>query len=63
MAGNIYGAAGATAAGTGYSFDGMLIIAVLIILGLVGTIGLLIYTLARFARKVGRRFTKNSPSI
>lgn len=54
MTGSVDGAAGATAAGTEHNFDGMLIIAVLIILGLVGTIGLLIYTLTYFAGKVRR---------
>lgn len=61
--GNIYLASGATLTGAKTDFDGMLIIAVLIILGLAGTIGLLVYTLARFAVKVRRRFTKNSASI
>lgn len=57
MTGSAYGAPGATATGTAHNFDGILIIAVLIILGLVVTIGLLIYTLTRFAGKVRRRFT------
>ncbi|AYL95391.1 hypothetical protein [Mucilaginibacter celer] len=60
MAGNVYGAAEATAAGKTNNPDGLLIIAVLIILGLAGTIGLLIYALTRIAGKARPRFTKNS---